>query len=98
MDKYDFEFKAKTVREKAEAPVCTLKRIYKLIKEVGESEAMISLRYAFESISEAGARFISENLKRNGFSVTFYAEDEEGESAKTNIDSDRNDVTMIVEW
>ena len=98
MDKYDFEFKAKTVREKAEAPMCTLKRIYKLIKEAGESEAMISLRYTFESVSEAGARFISENLKRNGFSVTFYTDDEEGELVKTNIDSDRNDVLMVVEW
>ena len=98
MDKYDFEVKAKTMREKAEVPVCTLKRIYKLIKEASESEAMISLKYAFESVSEAAARFISDNLKRNGFSVTFYTDDEEGELVKTNIDSDRNDVLMVVEW
>ena len=98
MDKYDFEVKAKTMREKAEMPVCTLKRIYKLIKEAAENEAMISLKYTFESISEAAARFISENLKRNGFSVTFYAEDEDKELVKIIIDSDRNDVLMVVEW
>ena len=98
MDKYDFEVKAKTMREKAEMPVCTLKRIYKLIKEAAENEAMISLQYAFESVSEAAARFISDNLKRNGFSVTFYAEDEDKELVKIIIDSDRNDVLMVVEW
>lgn len=98
MDKYDFEVKAKTMREKAEAPVCTLKRIYKLIKEISENEAGILLRYDFESISEAAARFISDSLKRNGFSVTFYAEDHDEDFVKITVDSDRKGVLMVVEW
>ena len=98
MDKYDFEIKAKTMRERAEVPACTLKRIYKLIKEAAESDAMVSLNYYFESISEAAAKFISDNLKQNGFRVSFYTEDEDKELVKTIIRFDTKDVLMVVEW
>ena len=89
---------AKEARDLANTSVAPLNHIYKAIKETAKYGGVFT-GYYWDSVSGNLLQTIVDDLRKNGFSVYCYIENEQGESiAIANLQGDHKFTRIQINW